>query len=613
MRSNLGFKAAIVAIVIAFGVFKLVPSVQFHSMSKEERKAKEDANDPAFAELKSKALNLGLDLQGGMRVVVEIDVKEFLLRRANRKDDVLREAVSKAANDEFSPIETLQSALTEKGKSLVDYYGDKRNLKRDTDEKILPILNDEIVTAAKQALEIIRNRVDAFGVAEPTIQLIGTKRIAVELAGVSNQARVRSNIQREAQLFFSMVPESNIAKRVFDAANEFYAKKYNVGANDSSKTEEKTDAEALFGADETSDEKKDDTSYDETLFITANPQNFQQMYVTAKNHGLLEDLLKDDEFQKHVQSRAGSYKLQIMKPRGLEPNQRPEIYTVIATEERVHLTGEGIEKATAVIDPDGVNQYVVSMKFDDKTGRKFSYLSKRYLNKRLAISLDGIVQSAPTFVTEIPAHSGAQITGMNQQEAQDLSIVLRSGALPAPLKIIEEFTTSASLGEDSVKAGTNSILIGFALVLVFMMVYYKKSGIIASLAVVINVVLMFAALAAFGGTLTLPGIAGLILTIGMSVDANVLIFERIREEVTGGVTVFQALENGYARAFIAIADANITTFIAGVVLYSFGSGTIRGFALILMIGILTSMFTAIVMTKVIFAYTTKETEKQLSI
>lgn len=614
MRSNLGFKTLMVAIIVALGVYKLVPSAQFYSMTEEDKKAKTE--EPSFQELKANTLNLGLDLQGGMHVVVEIDVKEFLIRRASRKDDVLSVAAGDAANDEFTPIQTLQASLQSKGKSLVDYYGSKRNMKRDTDEEIIPILEEELTKAATQALEIIRNRVDAFGVAEPTIQLLGTKRIIVELAGVVDQERVRDNIRRTAQLDFSMVPEPAEAARVFTAANEFYREKFNL--NDTTKKElakkdEKTDAEKLFGGEESSDEVTEDAEFDEQLFLSRDPQNLQQFFIVAKNKELTENLLKSEEFQKYINNKAGRYKVHFMKPRGLKPNEKPSLYSLIIARDRVELTGEGITNATSQVDPDGISTYLVSMKFDDRTGKRFSNLSKRYLNKRLTITLDGIVQSAPHFASEIPAHSGAQISGMTQQEAQDLAIVLRSGALPAPLKIIEEFTVSASLGADSVKAGTNSILIGFSIVLLFMMVYYKKAGGIASLAVVVNILLMFAALTAFGGTLTLPGIAGLILTIGMSVDANVLIFERIREEVAGGVTVFQALENGYNAAFVAIADANVTTFIAGVVLYSFGSGTIRGFALILMIGILTSMFTAIVMTKVFFAFTTKETDKTLSI
>ena len=614
MRSNLGFKALMVAVIVALGVYKLVPSAQFYSMTEEDRKAK--AEEPSFQELKSNTLNLGLDLQGGMHVVVEIDVKEFLIRRALRSDDVLSDAATLAANDEFSPIVTLQTALVAKGKSLVDYYGSKRNMKRDTDEKIIPILEEELTKAATQALEIIRNRVDAFGVAEPTTQLLGTKRIIVELAGVVNPERIRENIKRTAQLDFSMVPEPNEAARVFHAANEFYREKFNL--NDTTKKEitkkdEKTDAEKLFGADESSDEVNEDAEFDEQLFLSRDPQNLQQFFIVAKNKELTENMLKSEEFVRYLRNKAGRYKIFFMKPRGLKPNEKPALYSLIIARDRIELTGEGITNATSRVNPDGINTYLVSMTFDDKTGRKFSNLSKRYLNKRLTITLDDVVQSAPNFVSEIPAYSGAVITGMTQQEAQDLAIVLRSGALPAPLKIIEEFTVSASLGADSVKAGTNSIMIGFAIVLLFMMVYYKKSGVIASMAVVVNILLMFAALTAFGGTLTLPGIAGLILTIGMSVDANVLVFERIREEIAEGVTVFQALENGYSAAFVAIADANVTTFIAGVVLYSFGSGTIRGFALILMIGILTSMFTALVMTKVFFAYTTKETDKTLSI
>ena len=202
---------------------------------------------------------------------------------------------------------------------------------------------------------------------------------------------------------------------------------------------------------------------------------------------------------------------------------------------------------------------------------------------------------------------------MDQDEAKDLSIILKSGALPAPLKVMEEETVGASLGADSVEAGTRSIIFGLILVLIFMMIYYKRAGAIASFAVILNLVFLAAALAGFNGTLTLPGIAGIILTIGMSVDANVLVFERIREEIADGVTAFKALQNGYGRAIVAILDANITTFIAGVVLYSFGSGSIRGFALTLIIGIVSSLITAVIMTRVIFESTTKPNATTLSV
>jgi protein-export membrane protein SecD len=616
MKSNLTFKSIIILAVLVFGIVKLLPSLEYYTMDKEVKKEKESTNDPDYQVLKTEILNLGLDLQGGMHVVVEIDHKEFLLRRAVRKDDILEKAAELAANDDLAPIKKLRNTLEENGKTLKHYFGSSRDKKRDTDEKIESLLKEELDKAIVQALEIIRNRVDEFGVAEPTIQQLGNKRIIIELAGVVNPDRIRRNIKRTAQLDFSMVAEQKDASRVLTAANEFYRKKFELDKKDEKKeekSEDETTTEQLFGATSEVDSTKEESSYDEYLFLPYRQDHAQEFAISAKNRELTESLLEDKEFQKYIRTQAGAFRILFMKPRGLKANEKPTSYTLIVVRERIEMTGEGITSASAQPNPQGVNDYLVSMKFDDRSGRKFSYLSERYLNKRLSIILDNVVQSAPTFVGKIPAHSGAQITGMAQQEASDLAIVLRSGALPAPLKIIEENTVGASLGADSVAAGTKSILIGFVIVLIFMIIYYKKAGIIASFAVIINVLLMFAALAAFGGTLTLPGIAGLILTIGMSVDANVLIYERIREEVHAGVRVFQALENGYSRAFVAIADANVTTFIAGVVLYAFGSGPVRGFALILIIGILTSMFTAIVMTKVVFAFTTKETEKTLSI
>jgi len=246
--------------------------------------------------------------------------------------------------------------------------------------------------------------------------------------------------------------------------------------------------------------------------------------------------------------------------------------------------------------------------------RRFARVTENNVGELLAIVLDGKVHMAPNIRVRIP-DGRAIIEGSDSvEEANDLTIVLRAGALPAPVEIIEERTVGPSLGADSIKAGAFSAIIGLVIVMIFMLFYYKGSGVIADIALILNILFLMAVLGGFGFTLTLPGIAGIILTIGMAVDANVLIFERIREELRAGKTVWNAIKNGYDRAMITILDANVTTAIAGLVLYQFGSGPLRGFALTLIIGIVASMFTALVVSRAIFDWITDtKSVKKLSI
>jgi preprotein translocase subunit SecD len=254
------------------------------------------------------------------------------------------------------------------------------------------------------------------------------------------------------------------------------------------------------------------------------------------------------------------------------------------------------------------------MELNNEGAKVFSKVTGMNLDRQLAIVLDGKVSSAPVIQTKITTGS-AMIEGtFSMEEAQDLALILRAGALPAPLYSITENTVGPSLGADSIKMGTNSVLLGLLIVVLFMVIYYKAAGLVADFALLMNIVFVFAVMAGFHATLTLPGIAGIILTVGMSVDANVLIFERIREELKSGKTVRAAIDAGYGRAFTTILDANVTTLITAIVLYSFGTGPIKGFALTLSIGILASMFTAIVVTRLVFDIVTSRTAiKKLSI
>ncbi|MBN2568862.1 MAG: protein translocase subunit SecD, partial [Deltaproteobacteria bacterium] len=278
-----------------------------------------------------------------------------------------------------------------------------------------------------------------------------------------------------------------------------------------------------------------------------------------------------------------------------------KIKTPYLLKEKTLLTGESLENAQVRIS-DRMGEPYVSIKFDSQGARDFDRITAQNVKKRLAIVLDSIVHSAPVIQERISG-GNAQITGtFTMDEARDLAIVLRAGALPAPVKILEQRTVGPSLGQDSIDKGILSIIVGSILVLLFMLFYYRLSGFVADTALILNIILIMGALAAFRATLTLPGIAGIVLTIGMAVDANVLIFERIREELRLGKSPRAAIAGGYSKAFLTIVDANITTLIAALVLFQFGTGPVKGFAVTLSIGIICSMFTAIFVTRIIYDY-----------
>ena len=288
--------------------------------------------------------------------------------------------------------------------------------------------------------------------------------------------------------------------------------------------------------------------------------------------------------------------------------------TLFLMVKEAEMTGEAISTAAAGFDPQFVSQPIVTLEMTGEGTSTFGDVTGRHVNERLGIVLDNVVRMAPNIRQRISG-GRAQIEGFDSiEEARDIAIVLRAGALPAPLEIIEERTVGPSLGADSIERGRRAGLLGLAVVALFMVVYYRASGLIANVALILNIVLILAALAAFGATLTLPGIAGLILTVGMAVDANVLVFERIREELDLGKSVRAAIDAGYQRALVTILDAQITTLIAAAVLFQFGTGPIKGFAVVLSIGILSSIFTAVFVTRTLFeTWTQRATAGRLSI
>ena len=439
MGKNLKWKALLVVAVVGFAFWIGYPPLDVHD---KEGNVVEEGK-----------VNLGLDLQGGMHLVLLVDTSK--------------------------------------------------------------LSQNEAKDAPDRALEIIRNRIDQFGVLEPTVHKQGKDRIVIQLPGITDRERAIKLVKSSAHLEFKIVSENaELMKRFFS---------------------------------------------DETI---------------------------------------EGYELKYMKTR----NGKEE---ALVLEAKPAMTGDVLVDATTEFSQSTFNQPYVSINFNSKGAAEFSNITGANIGRRLAIVLDGNIYSAPVIREKIPS-GRAQITGsFSVQEANDLSIVLRAGALPAPVTIIEERTVGPSLGKDSIERGIRAIIIGGIAVLIFMAVYYLLAGLIADFALLLNIILITGALSYFHATLTLPGIAGLVLTIGMSVDANVLIFERIREESKLGKSLRAAVQSGFQRAFLTILDANLTTLITALILFQFGTGPVRGFATVLSIGIVSSMFTALVVTRLILDFLTQ--------
>jgi protein-export membrane protein SecD len=446
MQKSIQWKAILTAIIIILALAYLYPTYQWYGKSPEERTKLEESKDKILG----KILKLGLDLRGGMHLVLEVDF--------NRLPE---------------------------GTSPSD--------------------------AMERALEVIRNRVDQFGVAEPLIARQGDRWIVMELPGVKDPERAIGLIGKTALLEFKLVNDGVRISEVLDSEGKVDPNKIPAGY------------EVLPGRRE-------------TLF-----------------------LLKEE----------------------------PEITGAALTNAKVKIGGQ-------------YNMPYVAVDFNRDGAKKFARITEVNIERNLAIVLDGRVQSAPVIKSKIPDGHAIIEGNFTMEEAKNLAIVLRAGALPAPVNIIENRTVGPSLGRDSVRAGVVATGIGLICVMLFMVIYYRLSGLVVDLALILNLIILLGMMAYFRATLTLPGIAGIILIIGMSVDANVLIFERIREELRAGKTVRVAIDSGYQKAFRTILDSNLTTLIAAAFLFQFGTGPVKGFAVTLSLGILISMFTALVVTHMVF-------------
>lgn len=624
MSTKLYVKLSIVVISFLLFTYFVYPSVKFQFlMSKKEREELQLKDPVQYNRLMDRSLRLGLDLQGGMHIVMEVDIKALLNKLAKNKDkrfeDALNYAEKMATERDEDFIDAFVTKLESSGADLARYFGTRKLRSRG---EIIKYLREQVKEAVNRSLEIIRNRVDQFGVAEPTIQKVGDHRIIVELAGITDPQRVRKLLGETALLEFRLLKAPEITVKVADRINAYLLGKASADTSAQTKSEAKKDTavvtgEELFGKtqeettqDTTTVAQKEEGLLKEPLFFR-HPQNEHVLLVDKKNEAILRKVLEDPKVKKIVEEEAGDAELLMGKSQPGSP-----YIPVYLVNKEPELTGETIVDARQQI-ATGLSaggQFEVSLTFNDKGARIFSRVTGANIGKPLAIILDRRVQSAPVIQTKI-RDGRARITGLNSlEEARDLAIVLKAGALPAPLKLLEERTVGPSLGKDSIEKGTYSAIMGLIAVALFMLVYYKFAGLVADFALFFNIIIILGLMSTVHATLTLPGIAGIILTIGMAVDANVLIFERIREELDRGKTVMSALDEGYARALSAIIDGNVTTLITAVVLYNFGTGPIRGFALTLMIGLVGSLFTAIYVTRTIFeVLLTTKTIKKLSI
>jgi protein-export membrane protein SecD len=521
--NQIQWKIALVAAALLVSAYMLWPTIGFYQLPTAQRLA--PTKDTPAAKLREKAIPLGLDLQGGMHLVLEVD------------------------SSKLPP---------EEAKSSVD-----------------------------RAIEVIRNRIDQFGVAEPIIQREGANRIVVQLPGLSDRQRAIDLIGKTALLEFKLVRTADEGAAVWSRLDAVLAGRARAGqvAVDSSIAARPLSSYFMdqFNAGvfiASTDVAKVEAMLDSTLLATTVPPESQVLWSADEARA----------------GRTGRW-LYVVK-------KEPE------------MTGGGISTAqmSNQLDQTTPGAWGVSMKMSGKGQADFARVTSANVGRQLAVVLDDVVRSAPSIRERIP-NGNASITGsFDAKSAKDLEIVLKAGALPAPVNIVEERSVGPTLGQDSIDAGFKAAWIGTLLVVAFMVIYYQGSGLIAVAALVLNFILLFAGMAGLKSTLTMPGIAGIVLTVGMAVDTNVLIFERIREEMRHGKSIRAAIELGYKNAFRTILDAHVTTLLSALFLFQFGTGPIKGFAVTLALGLIANLFTAVFFTRLVYDLIThRRTLNRLSI
>ncbi|MBI5470916.1 MAG: protein translocase subunit SecD [Ignavibacteriae bacterium] len=588
------FRISIVAAALLIGIYYLWPTYvdyrfqqQLKSLTGADSLKFYEEHEADIRENRARRIKLGLDLQGGMRVVLEVNTLKLIEDLAKNKDEQFTQLAQEVRNElltsEETPVAIMKRKFDERGIRMGKYY---RSI-RETNDEVASYLEDESKKAIDRAIEIVRNRVDQYGVSEPSIQKLGGTRIIVELPGVSNEQEVRDLVGKTALLEFKLLKEPEQVQRALMEIDRIIAGKTDTTAADTTKALSDTTARA----------------HPFTSLLTGLGGDIA---VSSENIDRVKRLLARDDVKRgmppDMQVLFGA-KSTIVQGVAYTP-----IYCVKAQAE---LEGGVVVNAKASIDPNTAG-HVVDMEMNNEGSKDWARITGANIKKRIAIVMDNAVFSAPVVQQKIIG-GRSQISGMsNLDEARLIEIVLKAGALPAPVEIAEQRSVGPSLGEDSIRSGLFSSGLATLLTILFMIIYYRTGGAVADVAVVFCLILLLAVLAAFQGTLTLPGIAGIILTLAVAVDANVLIYERVREEQATGKTLRAAIDAGYEKAFTAIFDSNLTTFITGVILFQFGTGPVQGFALTLMIGIAASMFTAIFITRIIFNVMTDKSGAKVS-
>jgi preprotein translocase subunit SecD len=615
--TKLVFVLAFLALSLYYLQFTVRNVLQNRHIDSLEGQAKTDyinTNFESITSLRERTLNLGLDLQGGMHVALEIRTPQLLVDLANEGVDSLltssvaaADAASVANNTDIVDEFLNEFERRDPEARLSRYYrNDGLNItRRSTNAEIRDYLKSQRDGAIDRAIEIVRTRVDRFGVTEPSIVKQGANRIIVELPGVDDESRVRNLLRGAARLEFHLTADQTEMTSSLNRVIAFYNNKENADRALSGVAIEEVVSDSTLAMDATA---ADSVASDTTAATPNAATNPLIQIVLPANDGVSIGTVAGRDTA--TVNRLFSYPaVRAMLPRDTKllwtakPVFTDEAgmgyYNLLPVRAQAELTGETITEARPDFDP-FTNAPQVSMKMNADGSRIWSRVTGANIGKPIAIVLDNLVYTYPNVISKI-SDGNSSITGVGSlTEAEDLVNILMSGALPAPLDIVEERTVGPTLGATSIQQGFMSVVLGLTLVAFFMFLYYRVSGLFAVMALLLNIVFLLGIMAAFRATLTLPGIAGIVLTIGMAVDANVLIFERIREELDSGKSFRAAVDAGFANALSAILDSNITTFLTGAILYSFGVGPIKGFAVTLMAGIVSSLFTALIVTRLLF-------------
>ncbi len=598
MDSSIRNRLLTILFVFGLGIYALLPSLRYSLMDEEK---KSNLSDDQIDYFESRSIKQGLDLKGGIYIVLEVDLPQLIDNLAKNKDKNFNEFLidlkseyNNSSSDFFTVFENLAD---EKELKLPRYFINYGKTK----DQIITQLSLQSEDSIKRVIEIIQNRVDQFGVAEPTIQKQGNNRVIVELAGIEDSERARDLLQSTALLELMIVKNVESTNAIIRQIDSI------MTASIGNDVEKNDQINELF----------DSSSSSELGFSSLLISVGGNLAISSQDLTALKDILSKEDV-KQILDVTNSTILTSDSSIKLvnEIGEEEEFYTLFHLFNNAELTGGVIEDAQMRLSQAGVTagQAVVEVEMNSEGSREWARITGANINNRIAIVLDKKVHMAPVIRSQIFG-GGTVIEGLDSiEEAEDIAIVLRAGALPVPVTIAEERTVGASLGADSISKGTLSMAIGLLLVVCFIVFFYRMSGLIASFSVMWTLILLLGVLALLEATLTLPGIAGLILTVGMSVDANVIIFERIKEELRNGKSVRSAIDSGYERAIRTIIDANLTTGIAAAVLYQYGSGPIKGFATVLFWGIIVSMFTAIIVTRFVFDFvTTRKNIERLSI